>query len=52
MAESDAISKKAELVLEKYIELTPRNGHYTPEMLEQREEFIQTFFCILATTEN
>ena len=35
--------KRARLILDKYQEVTPRNGKYTPEMKENRERFISTF---------
>ena len=31
--------KRAQLILENYIALTPRNGKYTEDMLNQRKEF-------------
>ena len=31
--------KRAQLILESYIALTPRNGKYTEKMLHQRKEF-------------
>lgn len=43
---------RAELVLKSYIALTPRNGYYTPELLKQREEFIQIFFDFSPLAEN
>jgi len=38
--------KRAELVLKNYIKLTPRNGKYSPRLLEQRKKFIKAFFSI------
>lgn len=35
--------KRARLIIEKYKELTPRNGHYTNEMIEAKEEFYNQF---------
>ncbi len=37
---------RAELVLDRYKALTPRNGKYSPELLEQREKFIRTVLAI------
>lgn len=37
---------RAQLVLDYYIALTPRNGKYTKELYKKREEFIKTFFGI------
>lgn len=34
---------RAELVLENYVDLTPRNGKYTRELLARREIFIKNF---------
>lgn len=39
--------KRAEFALKHYLKLTPRNGKYTPIMLNQRENFIEKFFAIL-----
>ena len=38
--------KRAQLVLEKYKKLTPRNGKYSREILRKREKFIKNFFAI------
>jgi len=38
--------KRGELILKNYIKLTPRNGKYSPKLLEQRKKFIKTFFSI------
>ena len=35
---------RAQLVLDKYVELTPRNGKYTDSMREDRKQFIRQFF--------
>lgn len=35
--------KRARLIIEKYKELTPRNGRYTNEMIEAKEEFYNQF---------
>jgi intein/homing endonuclease len=37
--------KRAELVLETYIKVTPRNGKYSEKVRLQREEFIEKFFA-------
>lgn len=37
---------RAMLVLEKYLQLTPRNGKYTSKMTKEREQFIENFFKI------
>ena len=39
---------RAELVLEKYLTLTPRNGHYTSEQLAKRGEFESQFLALRA----
>jgi len=39
---------RAELVLKHYKALTPRNGKYSPGLLEKRENFIKEFFSITA----
>lgn len=36
-------AKRAELVLQNYLKLTPRNGFYTPEIEKRRSEFIDGF---------
>lgn len=38
--------KRAKLILENYNKLTPRNGRYSKNLLEQREKFIKNFFAI------
>jgi len=38
---------RAELVLEKYVKLTPRNGKYSVELVNKREQFIKTFFQLV-----
>jgi len=38
---------RAELVLDKYVKLTPRNGKYSVELANKREQFIKTFFQLL-----
>ncbi len=42
-------SLRAKLVLKDYIRLTPRNGRYTKEQLQEREKFIERFFAIRST---
>lgn len=37
---------RAELVLERYKALTPRNGRYSPELLAERERFVQAVLAI------
>lgn len=37
---------RAQLALEKYQALTPRNGRYSPKLLAEREKFIQEFLAI------
>lgn len=37
---------RAELVLERYAELTPRNGRYTAELIERRRAFEQALLAI------
>jgi len=36
-------AKRAGLILENYLKLTPRNGFYTPEITRLREEFVERF---------
>jgi hypothetical protein len=40
--------RRAELALSEYIAVTPRNGRYTPELLEARQDFERRFFEITA----
>lgn len=40
--------KRAILVLKDYLMLTPRNGKYSPLLLNRREKFVQRFFLITA----
>jgi hypothetical protein len=39
-------SKRAAMALQKYVELTPRNGKYAGEMLRMREDFEREFLAI------
>lgn len=39
-------AKRAKLVLDNYIELTPRNGKYSESIKKERESFIQQFMDI------
>ncbi|XOB41196.1 MAG: LAGLIDADG family homing endonuclease [Candidatus Nealsonbacteria bacterium] len=41
--------KRARLVLENYIELTPRNGKYSQEILARKKRFVKAFFAIPST---
>ena len=38
--------KRARLILENYLALTPRNGKYTADMRQQRDEFVKRIFAI------
>ena len=38
--------KRAQLILEKYLSLTPRNGKYTARMQQMRNEFVKNIFAI------
>jgi hypothetical protein len=38
--------KRAELIINKYKSITPRNGYYTDEMLIAKEEFYEEFMWI------
>ena len=38
--------KRAALILDKYLLVTPRNGKYTPEMKKNKQKFVDTFFAI------
>lgn len=40
-------AQRAALVLEKYVELTPRNGKYSQELTDQRNAFVKHFLNIL-----
>ena len=42
--------KRAELILARYLQLTPRNGKYTASQQQRRAEFEQDFFSITSTT--
>jgi len=35
--------KRAKLIIEKYKDVTPRNGKYSDEMLKLKEDFYQEF---------
>jgi hypothetical protein len=37
---------RADLLLETYLACTPRNGRYTPELLEQKQALIKRFFAL------
>ena len=39
-------AERAKLALQEYVRLTPRNGRYTEEQLEERNVFVQRFFSI------
>lgn len=39
-------SKRAAMALQKYVDLTPRNGKYATEMLRMREECEREFLAI------
>jgi hypothetical protein len=43
--------ERAQLVLDKYVALTPRNGRYTDRLKQEREELIQRFFGVTARTQ-
>ncbi len=38
--------KRVQLILEKYLALTPRNGKYTTCMQQRRDEFVKSVFAI------
>lgn len=38
--------RRAMLILSEYLDVTPRNGKYTPEILIKRKDFEYRFFCI------
>ncbi len=38
--------KRAQLILEEYLALTPRNGKYTAHMQQRRDEFVRSVFAI------
>lgn len=38
--------ERANLILTKYKDLTPRNGKYTPEMIRLKEEFYDEFISL------
>ncbi len=37
--------KRAQLIIEKYKSVTPRNGKYSNEMIKAKEEFYKEFMC-------
>ena len=39
-------AKRANLVLENYIRLTPRNGRYTEEIMVKRNNFVEEFLML------
>jgi hypothetical protein len=43
--------QRAELALARYTALTPRNGKYTPELLDQRHEFERSFLSLKSVRE-
>ncbi|MDO5517739.1 MAG: hypothetical protein Q4F66_09290 [Clostridium sp.] len=38
--------KRAEMILKYYKDLTPRNGPYTPELLEAKRQFYEEFLTL------
>ncbi len=40
-------ARRAALILDNYIRLTPRNGRYTPALRRERESFIEEFLRTL-----
>jgi hypothetical protein len=38
--------RRIDLLLNDYVACTPRNGRYTDEMLEKKQELIETFFSL------
>ncbi|MEO6081034.1 MAG: hypothetical protein ABIQ86_14880 [Steroidobacteraceae bacterium] len=43
--------RRAEFALARYKALTPRNGKYTPELLAERHEFVQSFLNLKSVRE-
>lgn len=43
---------RAALIMTAYLQLTPRNGKYTPLLEQRRSEFEQGFFAITSNTSN
>jgi hypothetical protein len=39
-------AQRAELVLNDYVRLTPRNGKYNQALLAERERFVEAFFSL------
>ena len=39
-------AERARLLLDEYVRLTPRNGHYSPEQRDARDSFELRFFAI------
>lgn len=39
--------RRAKLALDRYLEVTPRNGKYTELSLREKEKFVEQFFSIL-----
>jgi len=42
-------NKRAKMVLQDYIRLTPRNGRYTDKLFGERQEFVKIFLATKAT---
>lgn len=38
--------RRVDLLLNEYVACTPRNGRYTQEMAERKQELIETFFSL------
>ena len=36
--------RRAEMILKDYERLTPKNGKYTPKLLQEKEQFVNEFF--------
>lgn len=43
---------RAQLIIDSYMRLTPRNGKYSKVIFEEREEFIKKFFDIKFSLQN
>ncbi len=39
-------AKRAKLVVENYVKLTPRNGRYTDEIMAKRNKFVEEFLML------
>lgn len=43
--------RRAQLILDHYLEVTPRNGKYTPALLAEKEQFESRVMAINASSD-